>query len=68
MKKTIIIVMALLAMLTSCSESETIYKIGVAQCSKGRWREKVNQEMLAAQHLYECDVKVNIANSFDDSE
>jgi ABC-type sugar transport system substrate-binding protein/AraC-like DNA-binding protein len=68
MQKTIIIVMALLAMLTSCSESETIYKIGVAQCSKGRWREKVNQEMLAAQHLYERDVKVSIANSYDDSE
>ena len=68
MQKTLIIVMALLAMLTSCSESETIYKIGVAQCSKGRWREKVNQEMLAAQHLYERDVKVCIANSFDDSE
>ncbi len=68
MQKTIIVVMALLAMLTSCSESKTTYKIGVAQCSKGRWREKVNQEMLAAQHLYEHDVKVCIANSFDDSE
>ena len=68
MQKALIIMVALLVMLTSCSESETIYKIGVAQCSKGRWREKVNQEMLAAQHLYERDVKVSIANSFDDSE
>ena len=54
--------------LTACTESEKVYKIGVAQCSKGRWREKVNQEMLAAQHLYEHHVKVSIANSFDDSE
>ncbi len=68
MQKTLIIVIALLAMLTSCSESETIYKIGVAQCSKGPWREKVNKEMLAAQHLYEHDVKVTIANSLDDPE
>ena len=67
MRKTVIIIIALLAALTSCSDSERIYKIGVAQCSKGQWREKVNKEMLAAQHLYEHDVKVSIANSFDDS-
>ncbi|MBP3777509.1 MAG: substrate-binding domain-containing protein [Prevotella sp.] len=53
-------------LLTSCSEREKTYKIGVAQCSKGPWREKVNQEMLGAQHLYEYDVKVDIANSYDD--
>ena len=68
MRRTIIIIIAILAVLTSCSDDERLYKIGVAQCSKGRWREKVNQEMLAAQHLYEHDVKVSIANSFDDSE
>lgn len=67
MRKTVIIIIALLAALTSCSDSERLYKIGVAQCSKGQWREKVNKEMLAAQHLYEHDVKVSIANSFDDS-
>ena len=54
-------------LLVSCTE-EKVYKIGVAQCSKGPWREKVNQEMLAAQHLYEHDVKVSIANSVDDPE
>lgn len=63
-----IILLAALTVLSSCTEAERTYKIGVAQCSKGRWREKVNQEMLAAQHLYERDVKVSIANSFDDSE
>ena len=52
--------------LTGCSDGGKVYKIGVAQCSKGPWREKVNQEMLAAQHLYEHDVKVNIVNSVDD--
>ena len=60
--------MVLTAILTSCSNSTKEYKIGVAQCSKGLWREKVNKEMLAAQHLYEHDVKVSIANSFDDPE
>lgn len=67
MRKTVIILLvATLALLTSCTESDKVYKIGVAQCSKGPWREKVNKEMLAAQHLYEHDVKVSIANSVDD--
>lgn len=67
MKQITLYLIILLAVLTACSDSEKTYKIGMAQCSKGPWREKVNQEMLAAQHLYEHDVKVNIANSFDDS-
>ena len=54
-------------LLASCTEKK-VYKIGVAQCSKGPWREKVNREMLAAQHLYEHDVKVSIASSVDDPE
>lgn len=52
--------------LTGCSDGGKTYKVGVAQCSKGPWRDKVNQEMQAAQHLYEHDVKVNIVNSVDD--
>ena len=68
MRQALLYVFILITALTSCSDSEKTYKIGVAQCSKGRWREKVNQEMLAAQHLYEHDVQVTIANSFDDPE
>ena len=68
MRKIFLAIVALLVVLTSCSDSEKTYKIGVAQCSKGRWREKVNKEMLAAQHLYEHDVRVTIANSIDDPE
>ena len=61
----IIIICACL--LTACSSGEAGYRIGVSQCSEGRWRNKVNQEMLAAQHLYERDVKICIANSYDDA-
>ena len=68
MKKAILLMLVGLMVLTACSDNEKTYKIGVAQCSKGPWREKVNQEMLAAQHLYEHDVQVNIANSVDDPE
>ena len=67
LKKLFCLLVVVLA-LTSCLEGETPYKIAVAQCSKGPWREKVNKEMLAAQHLYEHDVKVTIANSFDSPE
>ena len=69
MRKTSLIVMtALLLTLTACTQHEKAFKIGVAQCSEGRWRDKVNSEMLAAQHLYEHDVKVTIAQAGDDAQ
>lgn len=55
-------------LLTACSESRKTYKIGVSQCSAGQWRDKVNREMLAAQHLYDTDAKVVIANAHDDTQ
>lgn len=58
--------MALLA-LTGCS-SHYKYKIGVSQCVGGRWREKANNEMLSAQHLYDNDVKVIIKNADNNNE
>ncbi|MBQ6659437.1 MAG: AraC family transcriptional regulator, partial [Prevotella sp.] len=63
----IVILMGYLS-LASCGEQKDTYKIGVSQCSKGRWRDKVNSEMLAAQHLYEQSAKVIIAHSYDDTE
>ena len=62
--KYIIIVAALLA---SCSTEKT-YKIGVSQCGPGQWREKVNSEMLAAQHLYEQTAQISIVCAYDNTE
>ena len=62
-----LILIAAIALTTSCTEVKT-YKIGVSQCGQGQWREKVNDEMLAAQHLYEKNVKVIIANAHDDTQ
>ena len=62
-----LILIAAIALTTSCTEVET-YKIGVSQCGQGQWREKVNDEMLAAQHLYEKNVKVIIANAHDNTQ
>lgn len=53
--------------LSSCT-NEKFYKIAVSQCGSGRWRDKVNSEMLAAQHLYEQSVKVDVIEANDDTE
>ena len=58
----------LATLLVACTDGGKVYKIGVSQCSVGNWREKVNQEMLAAQHLYEHDVRVDIVNCHDRSD
>ena len=60
------IVVALL--LSACSGMHSYkYKVGVSQCVGGKWREKVNDEMLSAQHLYGNEVMVSIKNANDDS-
>lgn len=66
--KKIATLLLLLAMLTACSQKERTYKIAVSQCSVGTWRFKLNEELLAAQHLYEQSVKVEIVNCYDRSD
>ena len=58
----IILLLVTLLTVTGCS-SNYKYKIGVSQCVGGRWREKANNEMLSAQHLYDNDVKVIIKDA-----
>ncbi len=40
----------------------------MSQCVGGRWRDKVNNEMLSAQHLYDTDVKVCIINADNNTD
>jgi len=61
------ILIAAISLLAACTEVKT-YRIGVSQCGPGQWREKVNDEMLAAQHLYEHNAKVIITNAHDSTE
>ena len=70
MRKTVLhlIILSAIVALSSCSGDHEGYKIGVSQCSGGRWREKVNSEMLAAQHLYDHPVSISIASSGDDTQ
>ena len=67
--KNILLTLVLLLTLCGCS-STTGYKytIGVSECVGGRWRDKANNEMLSAQHLYDTDVKVIIRNADNSNE
>lgn len=65
--RTFLYLSAVMLLFASCSYKK-VYRIGVSQCAEGQWREKVNHEMLASQHLYEQDVKVTIASAHDDTQ
>ncbi|WP_294920805.1 substrate-binding domain-containing protein [uncultured Prevotella sp.] len=64
--KSLLLLVALFT-LAGCM-SNYKYKIGVSQCVGGPWREKANNEMLSAQHLYDNDVKVIIRNADNSNE
>lgn len=67
-KLTSLFVFIAALLLSACSGGHSYkYVIGVSQCVGGKWREKVNDEMLSAQHLYGNEVKVSIANANNDS-
>ncbi|MBO6187505.1 MAG: substrate-binding domain-containing protein [Prevotella sp.] len=68
MKKTRSYLIILYVFLLAACSGEKTYRIGFSQCAEGRWREKVNEEMLAAQHLFEHDAKVFIASAADDTQ
>lgn len=49
---------------TACSsDNDNRYRIGFSECVGGTWREKVNREMISAQHLYNNVVDVDITNA-----
>ena len=64
MRKQIFICLSILTTLVACTGGQS-YKIAVSQCASGQWREKVNREMLAAQHLYDQNVSVSIYDAQD---
>lgn len=58
----------MLFLLSACTDNHAYkYRIGVSQCVGGKWREKVNDEMLSVQHLYGNEVKVDVANASHDT-
>lgn len=63
----IIILICVVLQLSACGTGAR-YHIVVLQCSAGNWRYKLNNELLAAQHLYDQDVDVEILNCHDQSD
>ncbi len=68
MRKLNLFMILLAALFVSCSDGGETYTIAVSQCGTGRWRDKVNREMIAAQHLYEQNVLVEIIDAYDDTQ
>ena len=66
-RTTLYLILLAAVLLTASCSSQHSYRIGVLQCSEGNWRSKLNNELLAAQHLYEQHVEVSIFNCHDTS-
>lgn len=66
-KKFLYLLYSVTLLLAACS-SGSRYHIAVLQCSVGNWRFQLNNELMAAQHLFEEDVEVEIVNCFDRSD
>ena len=67
MRKTILYLTALMAVLTSCSKSEKTYRIAVSQCSEDIWRDKLNNELKIGTYFYN-DVELRFASADDSDE
>ena len=67
MRKTILYLIALIAIFTSCSKTEKKYKIAVSQCSEDIWRNKLNEELKMGTYVYD-NVELSFASADDSDE
>ena len=62
----LIIYMAFLVLLGSCSKQPKKFVIGVSQCSEDIWRDKLNDELKTSEYLNDSII-VKLASSNDDN-
>jgi ABC-type sugar transport system substrate-binding protein len=62
----LIIYMAFLVLLGSCSKQPKKFIIGVSQCSEDVWRDKLNDELKTSEYLNDSII-VKLASSNDDN-
>ena len=62
----LIIYMAFLVLLASCTQQPKKYVIGVSQCSEDIWRDKLNDELKTSEYLNDSLI-VKLASSNDDN-
>ena len=67
MHKTISYLIALMAVLASCTNSGKIYRIAVSQCSEDIWRNKLNDELKMGTYIYD-HVELCFASADDSDE
>ena len=67
MKKILIYIIILSAVLAACSPTEKKYIIGVSQCSEDIWREKQNAELRMGTYFHE-NVELRFAAAYDSDE
>ena len=67
MRRLLIIILFIAAILCSCSEKRARYVIGVSQCSEDIWRDKQNAELLMGAYCHE-DVELRFAAAYDSDE
>ena len=67
MRKTILFIIVVAAMLASCSGGETKYRIGVSQCSDDIWRDKQNAELRMGAYFHD-NVELKFAVAYDSDE
>ena len=67
MRKTILYLIALMAVFVSCSKSEKTYRIAVSQCSEDIWRDKLNNELKIGTYFHD-NVELLFASADDSDE
>lgn len=67
MHKTIAFLIALTAVLVSCTNSGKTYRIAVSQCSEDIWRNKLNDELKMGTYFYD-NVELCFASAGDNDE
>ena len=67
MRKTILCLIALIAVFSSCSKREKTYRIAVSQCSEDIWRDKLNNELKIGTYFHD-NVELLFASADDSDE
>ena len=67
MRKTILYLIALMAVFVSCSKSEKTYRIAVSQCSEDIWRDKLNNELKIGTYFHD-GIELRFASADDSDE
>ena len=67
MKKILVFLLIITALVSSCSQREKKYVIGISQCSDDIWREKQNAELRMAAYLND-NIELCFAAAYDSDE